>query len=134
MGMVDSSLDREELDKMSQQANTDFLPAESPASFASTPSDRGESRHSVWHSRFENAKRKRDQETVEQELLKHLNTKMTGSELLGYLTGAAIQHWDTETYALFTAKLHRPDLYHEQIQGAHGNHEGTLQLHKRIST
>ncbi|CAN8032375.1 unnamed protein product [Ixodes persulcatus] len=76
MGMVDSSLDREELDEMRQQANTDLLPAESPASSTSTPSDRGPRR--VLEPR--NAKRKRDQETVEQELLKHLNTKMTGSE------------------------------------------------------
>lgn len=101
--MVDSSLDREELDEMRQQANTDLLPAESPASSTSTPSDRGPRR--VLEPR--NAKRKRDQETVEQELLKHLNTKMTGSEVLGYSTGAAIQHWDTETYALFIANVHR---------------------------
>lgn len=103
MGMVDSSLDREKLYKMSQQANTDFLPAESPASSASTPLDRGQRR--VLEPK--NTKRKKDQETVGQELLKHLNTKMTGSEILGYSTGAAIQHWGTETYALYTAKVHR---------------------------
>ncbi|KAM7298136.1 hypothetical protein ISCGN_018761 [Ixodes scapularis] len=102
MGMVDS-LDREEPAEMTQQANTDFLPAESPGSSSSTPSERGHSR--VPEPRI--AKRKRDQDTVEQELLRHLNTKMTGSEALGYSIGAAIQHWDTETYTLFSSDVHR---------------------------
>ncbi|KAG0415661.1 hypothetical protein HPB47_007166 [Ixodes persulcatus] len=102
MGMVDS-LDREEPAEMTQQANTDFLAAESPGSSSSTPSDWG-------HSRVPEpmiGKRKNDQDTVEQELLRHLSTKMTRSEALGYSIGAAIQHWNTETYALFSADVHR---------------------------
>ncbi|KAG0418073.1 hypothetical protein HPB47_005147 [Ixodes persulcatus] len=102
MGMVES-LDREEPAAMTQQANTDFLAAESPESSSSTPSDRGHSR--VPEPRI--AKRKKDQDRVEQELLRHLSTKMTGSEALGYSIGAAIQHWDTQTYALFSADVHR---------------------------
>ncbi|KAG0417525.1 hypothetical protein HPB47_005534 [Ixodes persulcatus] len=102
MGMVES-LDKEEPAAMTQQANTDFLAAESPESSSSTPSDRGHSR--VPEPRI--AKRKKDQDRVEQELLRHLSTKMTGSEALGYSIGAAIQHWDTQTYALFSADVHR---------------------------
>ncbi|EEC14717.1 hypothetical protein IscW_ISCW011490 [Ixodes scapularis] len=135
MGMVDSTLDREELYRMSQQANTDFLPAESPASSASTPSDRGQRR--VLEPK--NAKRKKDQETVEQELLKHLNTKMTVATPRinhSHLFLNAFEKMRVNlAFHLFSEEVERDlHLYHEQIQGARGNHEGTLQLHKRIST